>query len=67
MRSAESRHRLLPLIVLAVLATHLAVSSVWAMGVRKAGIGAVTWGVRYCNYNDYKVLNLRQIALFYRA
>jgi hypothetical protein len=28
-----------------VVAVHVAVSLVWSLGVRKAGIGAVTWGV----------------------
>jgi hypothetical protein len=28
-----------------VVAVHVVVSLVWSLGVRKAGIGAVTWGV----------------------
>jgi hypothetical protein len=46
LEAAASHHRLLPLIIFAAISTHLVVSVAWALGVRKAGIGAVTWGVR---------------------
>ncbi|KAJ9103267.1 hypothetical protein QFC21_002690 [Naganishia friedmannii] len=41
---SQHHHRLFPLIVFGVIAAHVAVSLVWSLGVRKAGIGAVTWG-----------------------
>ncbi|KAJ9105968.1 hypothetical protein QFC19_003303 [Naganishia cerealis] len=45
--SERHHHRLFPLIVFAVVGTHVVVSLVWSLGVRKAGIGAVTWGVGF--------------------
>ncbi|KAJ9122917.1 hypothetical protein QFC24_003955 [Naganishia onofrii] len=41
---SQRHHRLFPLIMFGVIAVHVVVSLVWSLGVRKAGIGAVTWG-----------------------
>ncbi|GHJ88935.1 hypothetical protein NliqN6_5337 [Naganishia liquefaciens] len=42
--AAARHHRLLPLIIFAVISVHMVVSIAWALGVRRVGIGAVTWG-----------------------
>lgn len=37
--------RFLPLVVVGVVGVHVVVSWVWAVGVRKLGLSAVTWAV----------------------
>jgi hypothetical protein len=38
-------HRLFPLVVAGVALAHFVISWVWAVGVRRVGLSAVTWGV----------------------
>jgi hypothetical protein len=38
-------HRLFPLVVAGVLMVHFITSWVWAVGVRRVGLSAVTWAV----------------------
>jgi hypothetical protein len=38
-------HHLFPLVVFGLFAIHLLVSSIWAVGVRRVGLSAVTWAV----------------------
>lgn len=54
LEAAARHHRLLPLIVFAVISIHLVVSIAWALGVRRAGIGAVTWGVRFDDTDTFQ-------------